>query len=289
MQHSIYNDHIRVAVSEQGAELQSLYLIAEDQEYMWSGDSKFWGKKSPILFPIVGGLKEGKYTWNGNDYFLGRHGFARERRFQISFQAEDQITFSLEDDEESRKVYPFAFKLEIDYTLIQNQVKVTYRVFNRQQSTLYFSIGAHPAFSLPIENNLEYADYEIEFDIEEDAPIYPLSKDNLLETTPVPCLKGKHLPLTKQLFYGDALVFKNLQSNTLHIKSSKGNRGFTFTHDGFPYMGIWSAKDAPFVCIEPWQGIADSVNASGKLEEKEGILSLEPNEMFSKSWSVLLW
>lgn len=289
MHHSIYNEHIRVTVSEEGAELQSVYLIAKDQEYIWSGDSKFWGKKSPVLFPIVGGLKNGKYNWKGNEYSLGRHGFARDRRFQISFQSEEQITFSLEDDDDSRRVYPFAFKLEIDYSLIQNQLKVTYRVFNRQQSVLYFSIGAHPAFSIPIEKNLDYADYEIEFDLEEDAPIFPLSKDNLLELTPVPFLKGKHLPLKKELFYGDALVFKTLQSNTLHVKTAKGERGFTFTHDGFPFMGIWSAKDAPFVCIEPWQGVADSVNASGNLNEKEGILSIEPNEMYSKSWSVLVW
>jgi galactose mutarotase-like enzyme len=240
-----------------------------------------------VLFPIVGGLKNGLYQYKGNTYQLGRHGFARERDFSVAAQSANSITFTLESDTETLAVYPFAFRFSVVYTLEETTLHVGYLVENTGEESMYFSIGAHPAFAVPLISGTIYADYYLAFEQKETAGKWPLSGDGLIEANAVSMLENTDkLPLSKELFYGDALVFKHLKSNNISILTDKSKHGLTVHFEGFPYMGIWSAKNADFVCIEPWCGIADSVNASGNLTEKEGINLLLPNDQFMRNWNV---
>jgi len=287
MIHQIHNHILSVAIAEKGAELQSIINKETGIEYMWSGDPAFWGKKSPVLFPVVGGLKNNQYHHNGNTYTLGRHGFARDMAFTVTEALKDTICFTLADNEETLKHYPFHFNFSVTYTLKENIVQVTYTVKNTGSETLLFSVGGHPAFAVPVAEGTGYNDYYLQFSDTEDAGRWPLSPGGQIENHTTPLLNHTtHLPLTKQLFYEDALVFKHLRSNSITVKSDATTYGLTVRFDGFPYMGVWAAKDADFVCIEPWCGIADSVVASGELAEKEGINKLQPQQVFERTWSV---
>jgi len=283
----IFNQFLKVQISAAGAELQSIVSKENSLEYMWSGDPAFWGKKSPVLFPIVGGLKNGTYQYQGIHYQLGRHGFAREREFTVSDHTEESIRFSLVSDETTKDVYPFDFVFSIEYSVKGNQLTVKYIVENIGNETLLFSVGAHPAFKIPLVEGTTYEDYHLIFSNHENAGIYPLSTEGLIEKRTTPLLNNSNIiPLTKELFAKDALVFKHLRSNYIGILNNKNSHGLKLHFSDFPYMGIWAAKNADFVCIEPWCGIADSVDATGDLSEKEGINHLAPSKYFERAWSV---
>lgn len=283
---SIRNDHLRVDISAHGAELQSIYNKQTELEYLWNGALQ-WPKRSPVLFPIIGELKGKTYNYKGQSYQLSRHGFARDMMFSITAHSDTSVTFSLRDTIETLNVYPFPFLLSIQYTLDANRLYVVYNVQNTGNENMYFSVGGHPAFKIPLTKDTVFEDYYLAFSQVENAGRYPLSEDGLVEAQPVNFLSNaEKLPLKRSLFYEDALVFKQLQSASITLTSDKTTNGFTFYLEEFPYLGIWNKKDADFICIEPWCGIADTVSASGELTEKEGINTLQPNEIFEKQWSV---
>jgi galactose mutarotase-like enzyme len=285
--HSISNDLITVQVADKGAELQSIYHNQHELEYMWSGDPAFWAKKSPILFPIVGELKNHAYKYQGNEYQLSRHGFAREQDFEVREKTTSSITFSLSSNQQTKAVYPFDFVLSVKYSLQENRLNITFLVENIGKNPLLFSVGAHPAFAVPLEKNTVYEDYYLLFSKTEKTGRWLISSDGLIQEFTEPLLNGEsQLPLKKELFYKDALVLKNLKSDSISILSNKTDHGIKVTFPGFPYLGIWATKNADFVCIEPWCGIADSVNASGAFEDKEGINTLEANEEFERTYSI---
>lgn len=285
--HSISNATISIKVADKGAELQSIYNKQSELEYMWSGDPAFWAKKSPVLFPIVGGLKKNTYNYKGKYYQLGRHGFARDNTFDLVEKTNSSLTFSLKSNEQTKEFYPFDFVFSVKYALQENKLQVTFLVENTGSDNLLFSVGAHPAFAVPLVKGTTYEDYYLQFNKAEDAGRWPLSLDGLIETTPTPWLKNENrLPLKKELFHKDAIVFKHLTSDSISIVSDKTPHGVKVHFPGFPYIGIWAAKDANFVCIEPWRGIADSVDASGNLEEKEGINSLAANGRLEIGYSI---
>lgn len=287
---TIANDILSVQISTKGAELQSIFNHITGLEYLWNGDASFWGKKSPVLFPIVGGLKNGTYSYKDKSYQLSRHGFARDMEFAITQATTNSVEYTLLSNEETLAVYPFNFKFLVTYAIDENILTCTYSVVNTGEENMYFSCGAHPAFAIPLTENTQYEDWELQFSSIENTGKWPLSTDGLIEQAPIDCLLNTQtLPLTKPLFYGDALVFKNLASTQISITSNKSKHGLTMQFDGFPYYGIWSAKDANFVCLEPWCGIADNTLASGKLEEKEGIIELAPQNTWQKKWQVSLY
>jgi len=284
------NERLSITIAEKGAELQSLTRKDLQLEYLWSGDAAFWGKKSPVLFPVVGGLKNNSYTYNGTAYTLGRHGFARDLVFGVAEQTAGSVRLLLTDSADTKKVYPFPFNFEVVYTLDDNRLTVTYRVRNTGHEDLFFSVGGHPAFRVPLAAGTSYEDYYLQFNREETAGKWPLSPEGLIERSTQPLLDHtQRLPLKKTLFYADALVLKHLASDAVTLKSDAAPHGLEFHFKGFPYLGIWAAKDADFVCIEPWCGIADHVDASGQLQEKDGINQLQPGGLFERSWQVVLF
>lgn len=287
MMHQLSDGPYTIQVSPLGAELRSFLNGDTGIEYIWQRDPAYWAKSSPVLFPIVGGLKNGQYRFNEQVYYLPRHGFARERSFILTEQTNNSLCYLLASDEETLANYPFPFRLNIRYTLQHNQLQVAYTVTNTGSGTQYFSIGAHPAFRVPLKNDDSFEDYFLEWELPETIGRWPLSADGLIETAPLPLLDNKKiLPLTKSLFHKDALVFKHMASRKIAIRSSKHAHGVAMDFQGFPYYGIWSTKDADFVCLEPWCGIADSVDADGELTHKEGMHSLEPDTQFTVSWQV---
>lgn len=284
------NSLIRAEIMEKGAELQSLQHKENGLEYMWKGDPAFWPKHSPVLFPIVGGLKNNSYNYNGHTYQLSRHGFARDMIFDITNQSADQVTFSLSSNADTKEKFPFDFNFSIRYRLTENQLAVEYIVANTGEGLMYFSLGGHPAFKIPLTADTTYTDYQLRFNQQERTGRWPLSPEGLIMEQPTPLLHDQQiLPLDKSLFYTDAIVLKNLRSTTVRLESDKTIHGLTFDFTGFPYLGLWAARDADFICIEPWCGIADSVNTSQQLESKEGIEKLSGGDSFERSWKITLF
>ncbi|MEA5429453.1 aldose 1-epimerase family protein [Arcicella lustrica] len=286
---TIENQFLKVSINPLGAELVSLFNKENHTEYMWNADPAFWGKSSPVLFPIVGALKNNQYFYQGKTYTLPRHGFARERVFSVEVQKEDSITFLLKEDEESLKVFPFPFEFRLIYTLVEKTLSVSYSVRNTGNEEMYFSVGGHPAFAVPLSEDTVYEDYYLEFNQTEDFQRWELADGGLIKKEATRFLENTNrLALTKELFYQDALVFKHQKSTEVILKSDKVSKQLKFTFENFPFLGIWAAINANFVCIEPWCGIADSENHEQELTEKEGIEVLASDQIFLRTWSVSL-
>ena len=224
----IENSNLRIAINPQGAELASIRHKQTQLEYLWQGDAAFWGKKSPVLFPIVGSLKDNIYTYKGQKYTLPRHGFARDRAFVLENHSPEKAIFLLVSDAESRKNYPFDFEFRLHYAVENNALSVTYDVKNSGNDALYFSVGGHPAFRVPLVEETNDTDYFIELNTPETAGRYPLSKDDLIELTPNSFLENEQkIPLNPALFYADAVVLKHLKANKMAILSEKTPPKFT--------------------------------------------------------------
>lgn len=287
---SIENQQLRISIHPKGAELQSIFHKESQTEYMWNGDPAFWGKHSPLLFPIVGSLKANTYYYKDKAYTLPRHGFGREMVFGVEEQTSGSITFLLRSGEQTRTNFPFDFELRVIYRLMAAGFSTTYQVANPAQEPLYFSVGGHPAFRVPLVPGTGYTDYYMEFDDALTAPRWPISKDGLIETRPEPLLRdARTLPLAKELFARDAVVFKHPASSGIALRSARTERGLRMDFSGFPFLGIWAAPNADFVCIEPWCGIADSVDSNQQLTKKEGINRLEAGGQFERTWTLTVF
>lgn len=285
--YTIENDQLSISVQEKGAELSELFFKPAGMHYLWSGDARFWAKRSPILFPIVGALKAETYYFGNVAYHLPRHGFARDMHFTLFSQSGDRLGFALESSPETLQKYPFPFRLEVVYTIELNKLTATYHLVNTGTSEMYFSLGAHPAFRVPLDPQRQFDEYYIEFGETETAGRWPITADGLIERNPVACLDNTQtLRLSHELFTKDALVFKHLRSTLLTLRSDQSPHGLRFGFPHFPYLGLWSGNGGDFVCIEPWCGIADSVTSDQQLIRKEGIHRLAPAELFTREWSV---
>ncbi len=280
--HTLENEFLIAKIHPLGAELQRLYNKQTNIEHLWSGDAIFWGKHSPVLFPIVGSLKENTYYYKDKAYHLPRHGLAREKMFTLKMQTKKSIIFTLTYDEETLKVYPFLFELDITYTLQQKELTCTYNVKNIGDDEMYFSIGAHPAFA--VAGN--YSDYYLQFNKDEKLVRYKLENGLISDITQIITLENKQLQLQHNLFNDDAIVLKKLESNKITFGNYKSKSGFHFMYNDFSFFGIWSAKDAPFICLEPWCGITDNTSHNQQLTQKEGIINLAANAYWERSWSV---
>ena len=282
----LQNTKLKANFNELGSELTSLVNLTTGKEIMWQGNPDFWSGQSPVLFPTVGALKDDRYIFDGQTYEMPRHGFARRKVFEVKNSSENEVIFQLNSDDETLAFYPFEFSLEILYTLTENKLTVSYNVKNKSEKEMYFSLGAHPGFAIDTENGLKYDDYEIAFSDDEQLEIHPLIDNLISKETQTIELKNKALPLSYELFAKDALVMTTMKSKELILRNNQNENQVIFTFSNFPYFGIWAAKKADFVCLEPWQGIADLEDHNQELTEKFGILKLGINEEWKGDWAV---
>jgi galactose mutarotase-like enzyme len=272
---TLSNTKISASIDSLGAEL--IRLEKDHQNYIWTVDEMYWNKTSPILFPIVGRLKNDTYTIADKKYELPRHGFARNFEFQILNQTESSVVFVLESNSETLKNYPFEFQLQLEYELDGNELKMKYSVENKSNATMPFSIGAHPAFT--IEDS--FSDYSLQFNATEEFVSYELENEQFNNSSKKIHSENGQINLDYALFEKDALVFKHMKSNELTLLK-KNKPVLSVQFEGFPYLGIWTKPNAPFLCIEPWCGLADNVNHNGNIFEKEGIQLLNKESKFMR-------
>ena len=281
---------IEIETKKEGAELIS--IKKDGKEYLHDG-VKDWNRHAPVLFPIVGALKENKTEILGNTYEMKQHGFARDSVFEEVLKNENEIKYCLNYNEETLKKYPFKFKLEISYEILQEENKVVtrYEVTNIDDKEIIFGLGGHPAFKCDYSSG----DYILKFEKEnEDENIEILElTDGLINNKKIDTksiLKKNIINLDKHTFLKDAIIMKNIKSTKIKLINKKENEDvLEFDFTGFPYLAIWSKKGAPFVCIEPWFNTADKIDSNEIFEEKEDIIELKPNEKFKCEYKVKLF
>ncbi len=280
----IQSSLLTASFKSKGGELVSL-KDNRGVEYIWAGNPEYWNRHTPVLFPIVGRLKDDQFTYQEKAYTLNQHGFARDSEFVTKRVNQDEICFTLRSNYLTKEKFPFEFELKINHRLEENKLTTTYEVLNTQADPMHFSIGGHPAFSCPMAKEGHRSDYFLRFDKEEKAYAH-LNEGGLFTGETLLTFQGTDLPITDHLFDHDALVFKHLRSSSVTLM--RNSKSFLSLHfEGFPYLGIWSkSRQSPFICIEPWYGLADSQNASGDLSKKEGIQSLESGQTFSCSYTI---
>jgi galactose mutarotase-like enzyme len=269
------------SINTKGAELNSIKNSQTNTEYIWDGNPDFWGKHSPVLFPIVGALKDDCYFYEGKKYNLSRHGFARDFEFEVIKLSSNAASFLLKKNAEIAAKYPFDFELQIDYKLVDNSLILSYIIRNKSNVQMPFSIGAHPAFALPNS----FTDYSLEFEKEEKLLTHELQNNLFFGKTRPVNLDKTNLPLTYSLFEKDALVFKTIQSKKVTILENQKPL-LKVNFDDFSSLGIWTVQNAPFICIEPWIGFADDSTSNGNLFDKTNIQILKENSSFEASFSI---
>lgn len=285
----ISNEKITIQVDSLGAELKSLKSVAQGREYMWQADPAYWKRTSPILFPFVGGLKNGVYRAKGGEFSMCQHGFARDMEFQLKSQVATEIWFRLESNEETLAKYPYPFVLEIGYELADCTVVVKWRVKNPGQETMYFSIGGHPGFLCPIDADRQQTEYQILFDRKDQVVTSCIENGLVNGQTNIYKLQEGKLPITEHLFDGDALVIENHQAQSVALVGPDEKAYLTVEFDA-PLFGVWSppGKNAPFICIEPWYGRCDSTDFAGELKEREWGQELLAGAEFTAEYKITI-
>lgn len=289
--YQITDGRLIATVNTKGAELSS--VVRNGVEYMWNADPEYWGRTAPVLFPLVGSLRGKQYRHGGVTYPMGQHGFARDMEFELVSQSDTKITMALTDNEDTLRVYPFHFRLEISYELDGGRLTVEWKVVNTGREEMYFSIGGHPAFMCPIDGEGSQKDYKIR--LYKDGK--PLSGfDCTYLTSEGTALKKKErfdttedmLAVSRELFMRDALILEGGQADKASLVKPDGTEYVTVEFDA-PLVGLWSpaGKDAPFVCIEPWYGRCDGEDFDGELKEREWGNTLAAGAEFCKSYSVV--
>ena len=279
---TIKNDFLEIEILHRGAELCT--IKSQDKQYLWNGNPLFWGKHSPILFPIVGTLKNNKYHIDAIEFEMSRHGFARDFDFVLIEHQDFKVVFELKSNVVTLKIYPFQFVLHVIYEIIDSEIKVSFEVHNKNNFKMPFSIGGHPAFALTsyIEN------YELEFEIQETLTCFLLENDLLTANTYKIELQNKRLKLNYELFENDALIFKDLRSKKVTV-IEKNRKLLQISFSDFKNLGIWTKKKAPFICIEPWLGYADLTTSKGDFLKKEGIQTINANTVYHCSYVISIF
>ena len=287
-QKTLKNKDLEVVVDSFGAEIQSV-KSPDGTEYMWQGDEKYWGRRAPVLFPVVGRLRNGRYHYDGVEYNMGSHGFARDMEFKLEHHLPHELVYELREDEESLAHYPFKFLLKIIYRLEKNVLTVKYEVKNLDEKVMFFSIGAHPAFNLPLTNGVNFDDYKITISPNEERQMIPLNTEfGTAEIDQIKKVNMSEIPVNRDLFKVDTLIFETPDATSVELSTDKDARKVTVAYEDMPFLGIWSPykKDAPFVCIEPWCGVSDDDESDGDLKTKYGINELMPDQKFECKYTI---
>lgn len=283
------NAELVVKILNKGAEISSIRSKKDSAEYIWQADSKFWSRHAPILFPIVGKLKDDQYQLDGKTYHMSQHGFARDRDFLVTNHSSDSLAMTLSEDDESLKIYPYKFELTIEYKLISNSLIVRYLVKNGdEEKPMYFAIGAHPGFNLPLDQQTAFTDYYLEISPKQPRQFISVTEEVLLQTDKTSTLSEQVYPLEREMFSEGVLIWETAGNTRVEVKSDKTEKAIVFDYSSMPYLGVWSPypQEAPFLCIEPWCGIADTFDTKGNYAEKLGINKLGPQEQFQSSYQM---
>ena len=284
----IRNESLTLEIDAHGAEMKSLIDNCSGQEYLWCGDAAYWGRTSPVLFPLVGNYREKQSCFDGKWYSLSQHRFARDMDFELVSEKGDEIWFALEDSPETLEKYPFGFRLELGYRLQGRAVEVLWKVTNKNDREMYFSIGGHPAFNCPLREGEKQTDYRIGFDTCEPLTASVLDENGTVsERTKVLELTDGMLQITDSLFDEDALIVEHDQAHKVALYTPEGEKYLEVKFEA-PLFGIWSpaGKHAPFVCIEPWYGRSDRADFGQKLEEREWGNVLKAGEIFTAAYQI---
>lgn len=279
---TLKNEKLTIKINEKGAEIKS--AVCGGIEYIWEGKEEVWGESCPLLFPICGGLKEDKYTFCGKEYTLNKHGFAKKSVFEVESKSESRAVFLLKSSSETLKVYPFDFELRVIYTISGAAINVEYRVLNKTNGKMYFSIGSHEGFYTP--EGIE--DYDIIFP-EKETLFSNLLFGNLLSEKQLPIIKeSTNLPLYDKYFTIDALVFKEIKSRSAVLRNRKTGRAVRVDFGDANYLLLWHKPAAPYICIEPWSGIPDTVGSEYDITKKEGIIPLAEGETYTAKHTITI-
>ncbi|WOD43090.1 aldose 1-epimerase family protein [Hwangdonia lutea] len=287
--HVLQNSKLKIAVKTIGAELCEISSTENKTQFMWDANPNVWGSYAPNLFPIIGALKDDAYRFENKTYTLPKHGFVRHNEnIVLQEQTENSLTFALFYNDETLKNYPFKFELNITFLLVDNKIEVIHRIKNVDDKTMYFSVGGHPAFKCPVFENENYNDYVLEFEHTETAKTHLINMENGLISSETKTVfnNSNTIKLTHDLFDRDALVFKDLKSTKVTLKSKLNGEILSVSFHDFPYLGIWAKPEGDYVCIEPWLGVADSENTNQNFKTKEGILALQASKVFEATYTI---
>lgn len=277
MIYTIKNDFITVDINSKGAELWSI-KTPDNTEYLWQGDATFWKNRATNIFPYIGRMTEGKYTYKGETYEMGIHGFAKDSEFNAEVVSDEEIMFTLQTSDETLSMFPFDFKLYIHYKLNENTIEQTYKVENRDWKKMYFGIGGHPGFNLPLNEGLAFEDYKLVFETPCEPDMLNLSATRFVSegSTKLELVDGVTLNLQHNLFDNDAMLLKNT-SKKIKLMSDKGEKGVEVTFKDMDYLALWHAPEttAPYVCIEPWSSTQSRHEVIEDFETQPGLMSLE--------------
>lgn len=283
------NENLRVSINKKGAELASVYNKRTQLEYIWQADAAIWPWHAPNLFPVVGECLDNKILINGIPYKMGRHGFARHSKFIVLQATPIHAEFSLIFSETTLEVYPYEFQFQVLYDLSEDQLRITYKVINEDSKSIYFSVGGHPAFNIPFHPAEAFEEYYLQFEYPEQLKTHLLTSDGFFsgETETIELQDGK-LKLTHELFVNGALVFKDLMSKKILLRSMNRSQYLEVSFPHFPYLALWKKDDAPFICIEPWFGCADTAGNPTEMSDKEGMRELKKGHVFEADYTIAL-
>ena len=274
---TISNSEVSVVIAKKGAEIQS--IKRGGVEYMWSKDPAFWSSCAPIMFPICGGLKKGRYELDGKSYEMPKHGFAKISEFEVEKQTETSATFVLKDNEKTREFYPYAFAFRVIFELDGPALKVTYDAENLDNEPMYCTFGGHEAYACP--EGIEA--YELVFPEKETLYAYALNGDLLTDYTKLIVNNSERLVLDDSYFALDALVFRGVKSNSVTLQSKVSDRRVKVEFDGFNYLVFWHKYSSPYLCIEPWCGVQDVAGTSFDITQKEGMHAVAAGGHFART------
>ncbi|GLB49812.1 aldose 1-epimerase family protein [Neptunitalea lumnitzerae] len=284
---SISNKYLTVTIKTEGAEICSI-TDQNGTEYMWDANPDVWSSHAPVLFPIIGSLKDKHFTYEGKKYYTPKHGFIRHNEnLKVEDHSDSAISFRYTYSEDTLAIYPFKFDFTVTFSLEEKTLKVYHAVKNLGDETMLFSLGGHPAFKCPLTDAENYDDYLLSFETEETCDTHLLDKEGLQSGKTAPLLQNdKILRLQHDLFKDDALILKDLVSRKVSLCHETKGEVITVIFDDFNYLGVWAKPSGDFVCIEPWLGVTDASDTDGDFTKKEGNLQLEPQKEYEASYYI---
>jgi galactose mutarotase-like enzyme len=289
MKYELENEFLKIEMNTLGAELTGITELDDGYSYLWQGDSAFWNRSAPVLFPIIGNLNGSKYLYKGKEYLMGRHGFASGMDFHMKERNQNFVTFSLNHNEATLSQYPFEYQLMVTYTLYERTLTTSYRVENTGAEKMWFSIGGHPGFNCSTgpegkkKGVLVFEKMESAYRMVNESGYLTGRQEPFFGNTNAVNIDSISFDGKTKVY-----IFYGLQSKEITLRNDDGGKQVSVKFNGFPYLGIWSRSDAaPFICIEPWYGVTSTRGCEDILDKKRGILSLDPGKHFECSYEII--